>query len=106
LGKVANSCAAPSILTADIAAPSSDDKRILRNELPIVCPNPACKGSTVKAPYVSVAVSSFSSAALGIGKPETKAMFIPPDIKPSLPNLRRQGKLCYLFCIYIYIIEY
>ena len=43
---VENSCATPSILTAEMAAPSSDDSSTRRSELPNVYPNPRSSGST------------------------------------------------------------
>jgi hypothetical protein len=49
-GRVVNSCEAPSILIAEIAAPSSEERRILRSEFPILCANPLCRGAAVNLP--------------------------------------------------------
>jgi hypothetical protein len=39
-----NSCRTPSILTAVIAAPSTDESRMRRSAFPIVVPNPRSNG--------------------------------------------------------------
>ena len=49
-GMVVNSCSAPSIFTAVIAAPWSDDSRMRRRLLPSVVPNPRSSGSQVNFP--------------------------------------------------------
>ena len=49
-GMVVNSCSAPSILTAVIAAPCSDDSRMRRRLFPSVVPKPRSSGSQVNLP--------------------------------------------------------
>ena len=49
-GSVWNSCSAPSILTAVMAAPCSDDRSTRRRLLPSVVPNPRSSGSQLNLP--------------------------------------------------------
>ena len=49
-GSVWNSCSAPSIFTAVIAAPWSDDRSTRRRLLPSVVPKPRSSGSQVNLP--------------------------------------------------------
>ena len=53
-GSVENSCSTPSMRTAVIAAPCSDDSSTRRRELPSVSPNPRSSGSITNLPYPSV----------------------------------------------------
>jgi hypothetical protein len=49
-GMVENSCSTPSILTAVIPAPWSDESSTRRSALPSVTPKPRSSGSQVKRP--------------------------------------------------------
>src|SRR5450631_768461 len=55
-----NSCKTPLIRTDVIAAPCSEDRRILLKELPRVVPKPRSNGSAKNLPYVSES-DSFSN---------------------------------------------
>src|SRR5512143_918334 len=50
-GRVENSCSTPSMRTAVMAAPSSDDRSTRRGALPSVMPNPRSRGSMTNLPY-------------------------------------------------------
>ena len=49
-GTEVNSCSAPSMLTAVMAAPWSDESSTRRSELPSVMPKPRSSGSQVNFP--------------------------------------------------------
>jgi hypothetical protein len=64
-GIVVNSCSAPSIFTAVMAEPCSDERRMRRRLLPIVVPKPRSSGSHVNLPYVGVMLSESTSSLRG-----------------------------------------
>src|SRR3954468_4502579 len=65
-GSVWNSCSAPSILTAVMAAPCSDDNSTRRRLLPSVVPKPRSSGSQLNLPYVWPSVSFSISSVFGL----------------------------------------
>ena len=56
-GTEANSCSTPSILIAQMAKPSREERRMRRRALPTVVPKPVSKGRNSNFPYLE----SFSS---------------------------------------------